>query len=103
MPETLSVYWHGKTMFENGVAEASTMGDGFWNINRVLVNPKILRGKGIGSKLLQELIEKIRNADGKKIIVWPGGYDDNKKKQVNFYIKNGFKKYKEGYFLWLKK
>lgn len=34
----------------------------------------------------------IQNSKIKKCIVTPGGYQDDKEKQFNFYIKNGFTK-----------
>jgi len=93
--QSISVYLEGKTSYDLSSASASFMGD-HWYINRIIVNPKTERGKGIGSRLLQKLIEEVIIQKGNKIIVTPGGYDMNREKQFNFYFKNGFSK-KEDY------
>jgi len=89
--EVVEIFLPAKNSFNTSTASASFMGN-HWFINRVLVNPQSDRGKGIGSKLLQVLIKEIKKQNNKKIIVTPGGYINNTKQQINFYVKNGFKK-----------
>jgi GNAT superfamily N-acetyltransferase len=88
--QTISVMWFDKRVIQNrAVAEATEMGD-HWYVNRVLVQPKEMRSKGIGSLLLQTLVKEIRKDSTKRIIVTPGGYATELEKQQNFYKKNGF-------------
>ena len=61
-----------------------------WWVARVLVQAKG-RGKGLGSRLLQRLVQEIKGTGAKAVIVAPGGYNANYNRQVNFYEKNGFK------------
>jgi hypothetical protein len=70
-------------------AQASCIA-GQWWVNRVVVEPSIRRGEGIGSNLLQQLVELIRGQKGKVICVAPGGYDEDRERQFNFYRINGF-------------
>ena len=66
-----------------------------WYVSRVIVKED-QRGKGIGSKLLNMLIDEIKSRPGTgPIIVTPGGYNADAKKQMNFYKKNGFVKVKD--------
>jgi len=80
-----------KIPFETGIAEANTINDKDWWITRVLVNPKSLRNKGIGSRILTRLCKEIRKKNYKSISVAPGGYDNDKSRQFKFYQKNGFR------------
>jgi GNAT superfamily N-acetyltransferase len=80
----------GPTVFINAVVEASLIGDIWW-ISRAFSH-KDLRGKGVGSKLLQLVIKEIKKQGGRYIYVTPGGYDGKKRKQFNFYIKGGFRR-----------
>jgi predicted GNAT family N-acyltransferase len=89
---SISVNWFDEKDIRNrAVAEATEMGS-HWFINRVLVQPEEIRSNGIGSMLLQILIKEIKKTGNKQIIVTPGGYAMNQKKQQNFYKKNGFLK-----------
>lgn len=89
-PPCISVYHKGERMFDLSCAEANIdIEQDSWYISRVLV-AQSFRGKGIGSKVLQILLNEIKKAGGKKVIVTPGGYDNNKEQQFNFYLKNGF-------------
>ena len=54
-----------------------------------------LRSQGIGSQILQMLLNEIKKQNAKKVIVTPGGYNVDEKRQFNFYIKNGFKQSEE--------
>lgn len=87
--ESVSVYDADENNFYSSTASADFIAD-HWFINRVLVNPKSHRGKGIGTQLLQTLIKEIRKHDNNKIIVTPGGYENDQERQNNFYLKNGF-------------
>ena len=64
-------------------------GDGAWYLNRVMV-PNGFRRKGVGSRLLKALIEKLPEVGCKKLIVEPGGYTLSTRKQKKFYRQNGF-------------
>ena len=84
-----------------GVVEASRMNDAVWYLNRAVIRAESDRGKGIGSQLLIELMKKLKEQpDCRRLIVTPGGYGMNPDKQFHFYLKNGFKKHKEGYLYW---
>jgi GNAT superfamily N-acetyltransferase len=85
---------HVSISYKQGIKLATLNADlisFFWWISRVNV-PEGLRGKGIGSKLLQEALKEMKKCPASKaIIVYPGGYDSDPEKQANFYVKNGFK------------
>lgn len=66
-----------------------TEGENVWSISRVFV-PDQYRGKGIGKMLLDKMAEEVKNAGGKEIIVYPGGYSVDGERQKNFYKKNEF-------------
>jgi hypothetical protein len=72
-----------------GVVSADLMNDHWW-ISRALVNPPKARSLGLGSKLIQKLLDELKSSPIKRIEVAPGGYESKTKKQFNFYIKNGF-------------
>lgn len=77
------------------VASADYIENGQWWISRVSVF-KLHRNKGLGSKLLQQVIKEVIDCKGTSIIVAPGGYEPgNEEKQFNFYKKNGFVETKE--------
>lgn len=73
------------------IAQADNI-NGTWWISRVNVN-QLQRNKGIGSLLLNNLIKEILKLGDFKIVVCPGGYNENIEQQYNFYIKNGFVEY----------
>lgn len=76
----------------HGVCAEADLIDGIWWICRVLVKKEQDRGKGLGSKFLQKLLFEIYRRDpDAAVVVSPGGYGVNSKKQINFYKKNGFK------------
>lgn len=87
-----TAFWWGKDpMHDRGVAEASWLPDGFWYINRVLVKPSELRNKGIGGQLLERLKQELKEkAKATLIVVDPGGYGMNVKRQRQFYRQHGF-------------
>lgn len=63
---------------------------GVWWISRVKV-PDKLQGVGVGSRLLKRLIEEVQKQGAKAIVVAPGGYNSDPDRQVQFYVRNGFK------------
>jgi GNAT superfamily N-acetyltransferase len=71
-------------------------GNGYWYVNRVLVQPESNRSKGIGSRMLQELLAQAKALDvgmeraTTKVRVTPGGYNEDHERQKRFYAKNGF-------------
>ena len=82
-------FYNGK-IDHRGTAEA-TFVDGVWYVNRVLVQPQELRGRGIGTRLLQTLIRELREKAGAEVLVVdPGGYDGDTDRQRRFYKKSGF-------------
>lgn len=81
--------WTGMSC-PRGTAEATFI-DGIWYVNRVLVQPQELRGRGIGTRLLQTLIRELRDKAGAVLLVVdPGGYAGDTARQRRFYKKNGF-------------
>ena len=90
-PESISAYLVSDRCLMQGVVSADFLGE-YWWLSRALVNPPEARNIGLGSKMLQLLIQEIKLQPFiRKIIVEPGGYDNNTKQQRNFYYKNGFK------------
>jgi hypothetical protein len=71
------------------IASADNLLDGRWWISRVNVQG-VEKGKGVGSILLQRLLQEVLKLGQTKIIVSPGGYYEDKDRQFNFYKKNGF-------------
>lgn len=90
--EHVAVVWRPDSWpRERGVAEASRMPEGFWYVNRVLVEPLGRRSKGLGSRMLQRLLAETRRFGPADVVVDPGGYGMNVARQRKFYRKNGFK------------
>lgn len=86
------------------VAEMNTLGNPFeWWVARVLVPDRKNRGNGYGSSVLRQalqLVEKRTMGIG-KVVVAPGGYDNDQQRQFGFYRKNGFVQVNpEGLFEW---
>lgn len=73
----------------NGVVSADLV-NGRWWLSRAILKPANLRNKGIGSMMVDFLKEGILLSDTKVVIVSPGGYGEDIRKQINFYKKNGF-------------
>lgn len=79
--------FRGEDLSQRGAAEATNMGN-FWYLNRVVVQPHELRGRGIGSRLLQTLIQELRDkARAVLLVVDPGGYTGDTARQRRFYEK----------------
>lgn len=72
------------------LVEADSIDGVAWDIARAKV-ADALQGKGIGSKLLQYVIQTIKTKpEAERIQVCPGGYSDRLEDQCHFYEKNGF-------------
>lgn len=81
------------------VAELNIIGSPFeWWVARVLVTDPADRGKGLGSQVLQAALRAILvpTAGMARVIVAPGGYDNDQERQRRFYAKNGFEPLSEG-------
>lgn len=103
---SICVTWRGDGVGENsmlnrGAAEASFVGDTWW-VNRVLVQPRENRGRGIGGHMLEALKGAVVEEGGAELSVQPGGYDMNTADQNRFYEAHGFTctDEKEGLFVW---
>lgn len=91
--ENLSIFWTlhpiESHLFAkgNGVVEAHNSEGSDWFITRALVKPEDCRKMGIGSHMLKLLFDEVKKKHGTRILVTPGGYDNNRKEQFNFYKK----------------
>jgi hypothetical protein len=74
------------------VFESEFTGPAHWWVNRAVVHPAEQRGKGLGSIMLKRALEQVVLSDIHRVLVMPGGYDNNTERQFNFYLKNGFKR-----------
>lgn len=75
------------------IASADRIIPGCWNVSRVNV-PQEHRRRGIGSHLIQALIQRLRRDPSEHdqyLFVHPGGYGESLEEQINFYKRNGFK------------
>lgn len=82
---------NGRVPASGEVSATQAAMDGEWYLNRAIVGPDALRGKGLGSSLLKKLLEHLNaKPDFKSILVEPGGYHNDLKLQVRFYTNNGF-------------
>lgn len=86
-----------------GEISANAIASNEWWIARAIINPEKLRCQGLGSKMLSLLKNEVVKQGCKKLIVCPGGYEAKKRKQFNFYKKNGFEKDKnnKGQLNWI--
>jgi hypothetical protein len=76
-----------------------------WWVSRVVVNPRGARGHGLGSRALKLLQEALVQQEpmGVRMLVVPGGYENNVEQQTHFYLKNGFvpsPEFGEGALVW---
>ena len=97
-----SAHWHDRASHGfkgRGVAEATEVG-GVWWVNRVIVQPENLRGRGIGSRLVEALKQKVKELGGSRLIVCPGGYHDDVESQRRFYERCGFTRSSTDQDLW---
>jgi len=93
-PDSVSVYWQHPKGFAKGrgSVEANSLFGTIWWIARAVIVPTEQRGKGIGSAMLKALFKAVtKQGTCTRLIVCPGGYNGNKKKQFHFYEKNGFR------------
>lgn len=67
-----------------------------WWISRVLVTDEADRGKGIGGVLLDLMLAEVVKQGGRVVIVGPGGYGADPKRQRQFYEAHDFAKVGEG-------
>jgi ribosomal protein S18 acetylase RimI-like enzyme len=100
-PKYISIIWSGEHPYDRGTASSDFI-DNYWYINRVVVQPETKRSQGIGSELLQRLIDAIKSQNGREIKVTPSGYNTDPKIQIRFYEKFGFKRQEDCYSLKLK-
>lgn len=63
----------------------------FWYLNRIVIQPELFRGHGIGSTMLKMLQEQIKLHFVKKLVVEPGGYGSDVDRLITFYEIHGFK------------
>jgi hypothetical protein len=61
----------------------------YWLISRVLV-PEEMRGKGLGGHMLELLKWHVRLQGVYPLVVAPGGYGSDEKRQRRFYSERGF-------------
>ena len=85
---SISVYYRGKTGFDNATASASRLPT-YWWVDRVFVH-KTLRRKGMGKLLVGELLKLIRTRGFCLVQVAPGGYGMEYEDQRSFYESCGF-------------
>jgi len=97
-PYHLTVHWNGKDFNQRATASADLVQEAEWWISRVLVQPKELRGQGIGTQLMEVLQSHIKK--GQRLVVFPGGYDQDRDRQEAFYRKCGFVDSTEGGLVW---
>ena len=101
-PESITILWRGDSAIERGVASADDIGDRWW-ISRVLVQPATCRGRGVGSKLIEQLKAAVANQGGTRLVVAPGGYvgtAKERKRQKKFYEHHDFVEEEPGLFAW---
>jgi GNAT superfamily N-acetyltransferase len=77
-----------------GTVDLDTLGgpEDWWVARAIVQGSPEVRGKGIGSTLLNLALEKAVSMGATKVHVVPGGYGANPEDQQRFYEKNGFKK-----------
>ena len=81
--------------------QVSHVSNGDWYFNRALVKNDEDRGKGLGTRMLARLKEELKKKPNfKRLIVEPGGYGSEPKRQRGFYLKRGFFPHKDGYLEW---
>ena len=87
----VTAVWQGKGVREVGTASADRMPDSSWWLSRALVQPEEKRGQGIGSVLVMRLQHEVQAQGGTRLVVCPGGYGMDQKRQCAFYIRCGFR------------
>jgi len=80
---------------------AASWPEGRWWFARANIGDVSLRGKGIGTRMLNLVKTELQKRDSfREVLVAPGGYGSDEKKRRNFYVKNGFEPVSEGALLW---
>jgi hypothetical protein len=83
---------HGVVSIDLVVGDDEYGNDGvFWWVARAVVNPPSRRGCGIGTIMLKRALQEIAKSQHKRVQVMPSGYGADPVKQMNFYLKNGFR------------
>lgn len=104
--QSVTVSWRDpENIVRRGTADLSALGDGEWEVNRVLVQgPGSPRGRGVGSRLLRTALAEVSKMGGRRVLVAPGGYGSDPIQQRRFYEKNGFvaDSSQEGLLVWVK-
>lgn len=85
-----SAYYFSDDQRIRATAEANFTGREWW-VARVLVQPDSARGKGLGGRLLEELKKAVVEMGGTSLLVTPGGYSNERRRQFKFYKAHGFK------------
>lgn len=82
----------GGSPWPSAVASCERISESIWWVSRVLVQPAEARGGGLGSEVLGLLLAAFRHQGepGAKLLVCPGGYENDQERQRRFYLKNGF-------------
>lgn len=94
------ILWRGEGVRDTGTAEADDLGDGVWWVARVLVQPPKNRGRGIGTELVRRMQREVVGFGCKKLIVAPGGYDEDHERQRGFYLHCGFVQDEKDSMVW---
>lgn len=88
-----------------GDVSATEFEPGVWWVNRAIIQPESARGQGLGTQLLQLLLERLaEKATFKELLVQPGGYNLPVRRQRQFYKQVGFKSMRKlpGVLRWTK-
>lgn len=93
-PECCAIYCQQGNSFERATASASHI-KGRWFIDRVFVFPS-LRGKGLGKRMVLDVLTMVKEQGGGLVQVVPGGYNMRYRDQKNFYEACGFAEVKPG-------
>lgn len=88
-PEHCSVFFWKDDFSLKATASADFVSS-FWWIGRVLVDPPKARGNGVGGYILEELKRAVKEMGGTSLLVSPGGYAVDPKRQFKFYLSHGF-------------
>lgn len=89
----ITTMWVVDGHFPYGIANADLNWPelGRWWLARVSINREQFRSAGIGTELVRRIQSALaERTDFKELLVAPGGYGSDEKKQWNFYVKNGF-------------
>lgn len=98
--QSVSASWYDRDHpYNRGTVDLSGFGepDNWW-VNRAVINGRPgeeLRGKGLGSRLLQLALSKAVEMGATRVRVCPSGYNSDYKQQQRFYEKNGFIRQRE--------